>query len=522
MSSAFNVFTQSDCGNLDFEKGNTQNWTKFGDVELVNRQEFDYYGNFPLALSGNYSVRLGKTSSPITNSPNHTQISRSILVNESNKNLIYGYAIVLLGYPHTEDEASYVKLQITNSFGDSVPCTEYTVFAQSEVGNGFLESDKDPASNYDGECCFPIFYQPWKMNAIDLSPYIGQTLTITITSDWCVYDVDWGYAYVDFYCSEDIFTQYYDCNSNSFFINGIEGFSDYLWSGPQILTGQGTNSISTSQDGTYNMTLSNPNTSCPDVNLSYDFSSHNSPKSVQSNFTFENPICENELVKFTNLSTAIPPILNYFWDFGDGIQSTQISPTHIYPSIGSYDVTLIVENLVSCFDTLVKQIEIDSILKLDIGTDLFHCDDEWLTIKIKNPGTSNSFLWSTGEKGKSIETQNSGFYFVNSLDVCASSDTIRITEDPAFFGEIPNVFTPNSDAINNLYFIESQDVVKFNLEIVNRWGELVYKTDNPEFQWDGNSKELPLKDGVYFYKLFYQLSCQEFIRNKNGFVTIVR
>lgn len=519
---AFNILSQTDCGNLDFENGNEQNWTKNGNVQLTNRQQVDYYGGFPLALSGDYAIKLGDKFSPVYTAPELSRISRTISVNQENKNLVYGYAIVLLGYPHTTEEASYVKLLITNAEGDTVPCTEYTVFAQSEVGNGFLESVNEPESNINNQCCYPIFYQPWKMSAIDLSPYIGQNLTITVTSDWCVFNVDWGYAYVDFFCYDDLFTKYYDCNTSSFFINAIEGFSDYLWSGPQILSGQGTSSISTSQDGTYNLTLSNPNPSCPDVNLIYDFSSQNSPKSVHSAFTFKNPICENELVNFTNLSTAIPPILNYFWDFGDGTQSTDVSPSHIYPSIGSYDVTLIIENQVSCFDTLIKQIKIDSILLLDIGTDLVHCDDEWLTIKINNPGTSNSFLWSTGETGKSIVTQNSGFYFVNSLDVCASSDTIRITEDPAFFGKIPNVFTPNFDVINNFYFIESQDVVKFNLEIVNRWGELVYATNNPEFQWDGNSKELPLKDGVYFYKLLYQLSCQDSPRNKNGFVTIVR
>jgi hypothetical protein len=49
---AFNIFSQTDCGNLDFENGNSQNWSKNGNVQLTSRQQVDYYGGFPLALSG--------------------------------------------------------------------------------------------------------------------------------------------------------------------------------------------------------------------------------------------------------------------------------------------------------------------------------------------------------------------------------------------------------------------------------------------------------------------------------------
>jgi gliding motility-associated-like protein len=522
MFSQFLLFSQTDCDNLNFEEGNLQSWTKGGNVQLVNRQQVDYYGNFPLALSGGFSVMLGNKQTPVITSPYLSSIKRTITINESNKNLIYGYAIVLLGYPHTSEEASFVKLDIRNQMGQLVPCTEYSVFAQSEVGNGFYKSIRDDEQNISGQCCFSIYYQPWKMNAIDLSPYIGQTLTISITSDWCVFDVDWGYAYVDFYCYDDIFVQYLDCNTNSFRIETAEGFNDYNWSGPEILTGQGTNSITTNQDGTYLLAVSNSDNNCPDVQLSYDFYQQNSPPNFLTQFDYLKPACENETVYFSNSSSSFPEIINYTWDFGDGTESFEFSPSHLYLNNGVYNVTLIVENEVACFDTLVKPVVIDSIVKLSIGLDLVHCDDEWLTIQIVNTGELTNFQWSTGENGVSIQTQESGEFFVIAKDGCAVSDTINVTEDPAFFGRIPNVFTPNSDAINNFYFIESQDVVMFKLEIVNRWGELVYATDNPEFQWNGNMSELPLKDGVYFYKLIYQLNCQDSPRNKNGFVTIVK
>lgn len=79
--------------------------------------------------------------------------------------------------------------------------------------------------------------------------------------------------------------------------------------------------------------------------------------------------------------------------------------------------------------------------------------------------------------------------------------------DNCKYYELPNVFTPNGDGINDLFipitparvidvYIESID-----LSIYSRWGSLVYETTNPRIEWDGkNSKTNKLlKPGVYYY-----------------------
>jgi len=67
---------------------------------------------------------------------------------------------------------------------------------------------------------------------------------------------------------------------------------------------------------------------------------------------------------------------------------------------------------------------------------------------------------------------------------------------------LPNVFSPNDDGINDLFIpYPFKFVEKIEMKIFNRWGKLVFKTDNPEILWKGNyldgDKKVP--DGVYYY-----------------------
>jgi gliding motility-associated-like protein len=64
--------------------------------------------------------------------------------------------------------------------------------------------------------------------------------------------------------------------------------------------------------------------------------------------------------------------------------------------------------------------------------------------------------------------------------------------------DLPNVFTPNNDNINDFYFIPGEFAKscaeKFAVKIYNRWGKMVYQSNNVDFKWDGDN--LPV--GLYF------------------------
>jgi len=81
---------------------------------------------------------------------------------------------------------------------------------------------------------------------------------------------------------------------------------------------------------------------------------------------------------------------------------------------------------------------------------------------------------------------------------CADTSFIEI--DVRFQGDPPNIFTPNGDGVNDVFYIPgSQGLRDFKCEIYNRWGRKIFEFTNPDpidgGGWDGNGAS----DGVYFY-----------------------
>lgn len=108
-----------------------------------------------------------------------------------------------------------------------------------------------------------------------------------------------------------------------------------------------------------------------------------------------------------------------------------------------------------------------------------------------------------------VSTLNSiaGCYAITAIDSSGNESLISNKEcvDYCPIYELPNIFTPNGDGWNDLFIpVENPKfryVESIELHIYNRWGELVFKTKDPEIKWNGEhvaSKEI-VSDGIYFY-----------------------
>ena len=66
--------------------------------------------------------------------------------------------------------------------------------------------------------------------------------------------------------------------------------------------------------------------------------------------------------------------------------------------------------------------------------------------------------------------------------------------------EMPNAFSPNGDAHNNIYKAKSthQSIVSFRAMIFNRWGQKLYEWTDVSGSWDGTYNGKPVKEGVYY------------------------
>jgi len=72
---------------------------------------------------------------------------------------------------------------------------------------------------------------------------------------------------------------------------------------------------------------------------------------------------------------------------------------------------------------------------------------------------------------------------------------------PAAAIYIPNAFTPNGDGLNDTFGAIGEGITEYNIQIFNRWGELIFESNDMKTQWDGNYQNELAPTGVYVYKI---------------------
>jgi gliding motility-associated-like protein len=106
-----------------------------------------------------------------------------------------------------------------------------------------------------------------------------------------------------------------------------------------------------------------------------------------------------------------------------------------------------------------------------------------------------------------------GCYAVTAFDQVGneSEKSVMVCVDSCNFYEIPNVFTPNGDNINDRLVAKTSGLVeKINIRIFNRYGTQVFQTNEPKINWDGTYNGNIVSPGVYFYE------CEVFERRLTG------
>ena len=112
-----------------------------------------------------------------------------------------------------------------------------------------------------------------------------------------------------------------------------------------------------------------------------------------------------------------------------------------------------------------------------------------------------------------------------SAEGCVDTAISYINLVPALIYYVPNAFTPDGDDHNNLFkpvFSTGYNVDKYSFMIFNRWGEVIYETEDIGAGWDGTYKGLPSQEGVYTWKIQVMKSNNAFREMEVGHVTLLR
>lgn len=268
------------------------------------------------------------------------------------------------------------------------------------------------------------------------------------------------------------------------------------------------------------------------------------PKPVV-NFTVNDTIgCEPLCVLFTDASTISSGANTLWnWDPGDGSNTGNSAIlNHCYNndsvfSPNQFSVTLTVTSDSGCVSALTKPNYITVYPKpvanfITSPTTLTIVDP---VITFNNLSTgANLWSWTFGDSDSSaIQTPlahtyaDTGSYLIrliagNQFD-CADTSYQTIIIEPDFVFYVPSAFTPNDDGINDTFTGEGVFINEFEMLIFDRWGNLIYQTDDITKPWDGksnNGSELAQKD-VYVYAI----TVTDFKKMKHkyrGTVTIVK
>ncbi|KAA5533317.1 PKD domain-containing protein [Taibaiella lutea] len=238
-------------------------------------------------------------------------------------------------------------------------------------------------------------------------------------------------------------------------------------------------------------------------------------------------ICAGEALNF-DADYYANTIRNIAWNFGDGTQWNQFgASTHHYENPGVYWITADADFGACGISHATDSIVVNAYPVVNLGPDSVLClDGPALTVSDLNNASDPSITWhwNTGAITPSIEIVHPGTYSLTATkDECATTETIEVNKD--CYTDVPNVFTPNGDGVNDYFYprqLLSKGVVGFSMTIFNRWGQKVFESNTANGRgWDGkfNSKDQPV--GVYIYQINATLKNG---RNESftGNVTLVR
>jgi gliding motility-associated-like protein len=219
--------------------------------------------------------------------------------------------------------------------------------------------------------------------------------------------------------------------------------------------------------------------------------------SLVANFVVSSgEICSNKPIEFEN--TSIGLIENYNWDFGDFTTSTDKNPTHEYLVGSNYPVTLEITSRACGKLSTTKNLTIIQLPLINLPNEITTCFGEYQPISVFD-SLGTAIQWSNGATSPTVYADASDeilYVSVNRGD-CKSVDSIKINPDCAIY--FPTAFSPNNDNVNDLFNIITEKVISFKLSIFNRWGELVYETNDLQNGWNGTFKGKNQPIDVYIY-----------------------
>lgn len=229
--------------------------------------------------------------------------------------------------------------------------------------------------------------------------------------------------------------------------------------------------------------------------------------------------CAPLSVSFPDLQLG--PGISYLWDLGNGSTSVSPAPVVVYPA-GNYAAALTVSTPLGCTSTSPSTGAIHAwaspVAGFTASTYNTTADNATISFTDQSSGAIASWNWLFGDGGTGNAMNPAHAYtdvgtfevtlYVTDVNGCEAEASADITITPIYDITIPTAFTPNgnggngggydpNDLSNDVFYPFIRFVDDFRMRIFNRWGELVFESEDIRIGWDGYYKGALSPQDVY-------------------------
>jgi gliding motility-associated-like protein len=226
----------------------------------------------------------------------------------------------------------------------------------------------------------------------------------------------------------------------------------------------------------------------------------------------------------SNLTTQ--PV-TYNWQFGNGMSSGATAPSVTYQQPGTYTVSLTVTTPMGCTASAENtgQVIVMAGPQVSMEANPWTTDIDHGTIEFTaQHGTGIvSTQWMFGDGGTSNAINPAHTYTtigtfnvvlqVQDVNGCTNTAEGLVHITPVYDIHVPNAFTPNLngggsgsyhplDLSNDIFYPFVRFVDDYRMRIFNRWGELIFETNDLKRGWDGYYRDKLSPQDVYVYQLW--------------------
>lgn len=285
-------------------------------------------------------------------------------------------------------------------------------------------------------------------------------------------------------------------------VNGT--FDNYLWS-----TGETTASISLNSSGLYW------------VEASYACGIASDTIEITANLYPPSPIVHDTTVCFNTYLIGSAQGTNLLW-YVDGIEQDN-APDIPTNNAGTQEV-FVSQTVNGCESSIASYfVYVVESPYFELADSIEICS--WQDSYVGITNSDWEYLWNDGATYSPRTISEEGFYTLTASNLCGThNESIEIIKESCdCYFYLPNAFTPNGDPLNSEFKPKFDCYFKdFQMRIFNRWGEIVFSTNDPTEGWDGSFLGSPINDGVYMVQVVYtdrKNSNQEIY---NGHVVVIK